>query len=190
MSFIRCFFAIALPADVKRNLAAVVVQLKKRAPMIRWAQVESIHLTLKFLGEITQVQAEAIHKALSDNAIHLPPFYLTTTQIGFFPNERKPRVIWLGLAENDILSKFQRQLEEITGNLGFEREKRSFSPHLTLGRIKSPRRFDDLNDYIINNPLPVYQITVSEYLLMRSVLKPEGAIYSPIYRYSLDINHK
>jgi 2'-5' RNA ligase len=190
MANIRCFVAIALPSDLKNNLTILVAQLKKQEPSIRWVKIENIHLTLKFLGEITYQQVEAVQHALEATAANFSPFVLKTTQVNLFPNKNKPRVIWLGLEENDMLSRLQQQIETTTSSLGFAREKRPFTPHLTLGRMRYPQNFNDLYNYVHNHPLPPYEIAVKAYILMRSVLKPEGAIYSPIYRYSLDINHK
>jgi 2'-5' RNA ligase len=109
------------------------------------------------------------------------------TKFGAFPSQRRPKVIWLGLQgiPQKPLYDLQKKIESVLQELGFEAEKRRFAPHLTLGRIKFPMDISPFWNYFDEKPFPEYRFRVSEYVLMQSDLKPSGAVYTPIQKYSL-----
>jgi 2'-5' RNA ligase len=189
-ALIRTFIAIELPDDFKEMLTFFQKELKKQAPSVRWISVENIHVTLKFLGEVEVERLAEIEHALDHVRRDSTVFSLRTKQFGGFPNLKKPRVCWLGFETSSEMLTLQRRIEDALELAGFERDSRTFSPHLTLGRIKLPQNFDALYAFTENNPFPACEIAVKEYCLIRSNLKPQGAVYTPIHRYSLDIYHK
>ena len=114
-------------------------------------------------------------------------FDLKVTGTGCFPNKRKPRVFWLGLQHdiNNTLFKLHEWVDQKLDPLGFPREKRRFSPHLTLGRVKTEADYHHVFDFFEKSPFPTMQFKVTEVIFMRSQLHPQGAIYTPIEKYQL-----
>ena len=186
-NLIRCFIAISLPTNILDEIGSYLRQLKKIAPTVRWAKVAGIHLTLKFLAEQPEPIVKSIEKELIGIGGVSQPFQLTVAGAGCFPNQKRPRVFWLGLEhdQNNSLFRLHDWIDTHLEPLGFEREKRRFSPHLTLGRVKSPSEYQDIFDFFTQNPFPVMKFNVYEVVLMHSELRPEGAKYTPIHRYSL-----
>ena len=184
---IRSFVAIELPQDLKFELDKYIHKLRELAPKVKWVKAESLHLTLKFLGN---VPAEIVDKSVI-KLINLPetmlPFSLTTGHFGSFPSRSKPRVFWLGLY-NQVEGQLERLhlwVDESMQALGFEKESRKFKPHLTLGRVKVREDFAELRDFVEKNPFPAFSFEVNEFVLMRSILSPQGARYRPIHKFSL-----
>jgi len=114
-------------------------------------------------------------------------FKITIRNFGAFPGKRSPRVFWLGVDSEPRESLFDLFvfIEDNLHSLGFEKEKRRFSPHLTLARVKKPERFDALWNFAEKHPFEPYSFEVKEFVLMQSFLKPDGAVYKPIQKYSL-----
>src|SRR2546421_211885 len=146
---LRAFIAIQLSDEVKRQIGSVQAELKRevsgsgrggKAVKIGWTQPEGIHLTLKFLGDIQETQVEALREILKRAAAPARPFTLEARGLGAFPNPRAPRVIWLGLhGKSDDMAELQRlqaAVEDGAAALGFAKEARAFTPHLTLARIR------------------------------------------------------
>jgi 2'-5' RNA ligase len=179
---IRSFIAIELPDEVRRVLDQVQKHLRDSVTGVRWVQPESIHLTLKFLGSILPEQVAAISAAVGEVAHGEPPLALNVSGIGAFPNARRPRVIWVGIVgEVERLGRLQTRLESAVESLGFQREERPFRPHLTLGRVKDPRRPPDLTRALAETTVPASNpFDVREILVYKSDLRPTGAIYTKL----------
>ncbi|MBI2957306.1 MAG: RNA 2',3'-cyclic phosphodiesterase [Chloroflexi bacterium] len=181
---VRAFVAIELPQAAKEGLAAIQEGLKKAGrDVVRWVSPEAIHLTLKFLGEIPEDMAPQVKTALEVAAAGMPGFRVETGELGFFPNASRPRVFWVGLV-GDIpeLLRLQENVEVALEVLGFQREARAFSPHLTLARFKDEagpveRRSFAEKALAVKLPQPL-EIPAAGLSLMRSVLKPTGAVYT------------
>jgi 2'-5' RNA ligase len=187
MAGIRSFVAIELPDDVRAALANLQRDLKAQAPpkAVRWARPESIHLTLQFLGDVAPNQVEAIADALRGVCADRTPFTFQLREVGVFPNPNQPRVVWAGIAElSGALAALQKQVSQALAALGFEPEKRGFTPHLTLGRAaREARRQElaELGDLITRFDVGVVgQVFVDHITLMKSDLKPSGAVYTPL----------
>lgn len=179
---IRSFVAIELPDEIRHALTRIQKQLRQDVTGVRWADPGSIHLTLKFLGSIAAEQIQPIAAAAIRVVQGEPPLTLGLGGLGAFPNARRPRVIWLGI-EGDVarLGQLQARLEEAIEPLGFPREKRAFRPHLTLGRVKDPRRPPDLTRPLADVTVPqCNSFDVHEILLYKSDLRPTGAIYTKL----------
>ncbi len=183
----RLFLAINLPAGVKKTLARLQDELARLGADVRWVRPEGIHLTLKFLGEVPESKIEQItqmaQKAVEESG--LKSLRLGIKGLGTFPSGRSPRVVWVGLT-GDLkeLASLQNIIEEKMSLLGFEKEKRAFIPHITLGRVKSSRQKEALVKEIYRRReeeiLPQGELVVSEIILYKSTLHPKGAIYSPL----------
>ncbi|MFZ1400975.1 MAG: RNA 2',3'-cyclic phosphodiesterase [Candidatus Promineifilaceae bacterium] len=175
---IRLFIAIELPEGVKEALAETAVSLTKNVPAgaIRWVGREQMHLTLRFLGDTAVAQLPALHDELTQLAARHQPFQLRLRGVGAFPNAKRPRVVWAGLAgELARLQTMQAALEDRVVALGWAREKRPFNPHLTLGRVKDVGPARGLNWGV---DLAEVGFGVTAVQLVQSELRPSGPLYT------------
>lgn len=182
---IRAFIAIELTDDFKGVLLEVGRQLEARiAPgTVRWVKPKAMHLTLVFLGDTPAVKLEAIHQAITAAAAPIPPISLTATGLGCFPNTRRPRVVWVGVGEPAAhLQQLKRALDRQLEPLAYRPERRSFSPHLTLGRVHKRARREDaalLGEVVESATLTdAGAMTAQQVHLIRSDLRPAGPIYT------------
>jgi 2'-5' RNA ligase len=186
MEQIRSFIAIELPDELKLGLTQLQDRLKSgRQPWVKWVDPYSIHLTLKFLGNIEVDRIGAITKVLEAAVQGISPFHLEVKDLGVFPNLRRVQVVWVGISgEADKLVKLQQRIESNLTPLGFTAEARPFTPHLTLARLRNQVSLDErqrLGQLISSTRLEAaYSIEVEAINLMRSQLTREGAIYSRI----------
>jgi 2'-5' RNA ligase len=184
---VRSFIAIELPAAVLSLLDNVQQELKALRLKARWVRPQNIHLTLKFLGNIDSGEIEKIGRAMVDAAGDSAPFPLTIDGIGFFPDIKRPRVIWVGLdGAKPALFNLQRNLADRLAIAGFPKEERSFKAHLTLGRIRQA-----VNPNIVDQAIQGYsdlgdlKFTVNRIILFKSDLKPTGAVYAHLKQVEL-----
>ena len=184
---IRTFIAIDLPEATRQGLAAVREQLKQSRAGVRWVKPDSIHLTLKFLGNISPAQVDDIAAAAAQLLRGEPTITLCAAGLGCFPSPRKPRVIWVGLrGEVERLVNIQAGLEKALEPLGFAREGRGFRPHLTIGRVKDRHHLQPLIEAMSAPELPEFDsFDVTEIILYKSDLRPTGAIYTKLHRMPL-----
>jgi 2'-5' RNA ligase len=163
-----------LQADLKRERAARVV---------RWVDPENIHLTVKFLGEVDSSMMTALEGAVKDACSGTVPFALKLAGAGAFPNSQRPNVIWVGLAGAvDQVSTLAKKIDDACAALGFPREERAFSPHLTLGRVKRdalPGDRQTLGALIARAQVgDADDLRVDKVSLMKSELRPAGSVYT------------
>ncbi len=190
MDYLRTFIAIELPEEIKQELGRLQSRLRLLdQPGISPVKPESSHLTLKFLGNTPADKIEAIQAAMLAATRDTPAFELGLKGVGCFPNASRPRVVWVGLAGEEELLLLQMALEDSVEKLGFPREAREFTAHLTLARVKDdclPEVRRALGERV---QATVYQhgleFQVDHVNLMRSVLKPTGAVYSVLHRVEL-----
>jgi RNA 2',3'-cyclic 3'-phosphodiesterase len=178
MRTIRSFIAISLPAAVQEVLGAVSLELAPRLPerAVAWLRPESMHLTLRFLGDTPLDRLDTLFALLDAVATNHQPFTLQLNQIGAFPNERRPRVIWVGLdGDVDAAAALQRELNAALVRLGWQPEGKPFSPHLTLGRVK--RDQDQIRLPWGKSVVPA-PFDVGEIHLIESQLRPQGSLYT------------
>jgi len=190
-NLIRCFVAISLPQEILDQIGLYLQELKEISPRVRWVKPTAIHITLKFLAEQSQKVVNSVEKELTGLGEICPPFDLSVVGAGCFPNRNRPRVFWLGLEHDtkNSLFKLHEWIDKHLEPLGFEREKRRFSPHLTLGRVKEPSDHQNIFDHFAKYPFPISKFTVQEVVFMQSELRPEGARYTPIRTFSLIKSH-
>jgi len=182
---IRSFLAIELPDNVRAFLTKVSTDLKRAGGDVKWVRVESIHLTLKFLGNVRSEVLRGLEAEISTVLFNQKPFVLHVSGLGAFPHLRNPRVVWAGLrdASNSLVPMVAR-LEERLELVGFPKEKRPFSPHLTLGRFRSSRENQELIETLrLGMEVAGPSFTANHAVLFRSVLKPSGAEYTALRRF-------
>lgn len=179
----RCFISIAIPEDIKKGMSAIQDRLKKTGADVSWTKPDGMHLTLQFLGEIEEKRITKIETAMNIACAGINPFSLDVSGIGVFPDIRRPRVVWIGLNENgNNLTKMQRGIENQLAEIGFPAEKRRFTPHITLGRVKSNSNLSQLLKIIDEEKnAEIGSFSVSGVHLMKSDLRPEGAVYTELY---------
>jgi RNA 2',3'-cyclic 3'-phosphodiesterase len=186
METIRAFIAIHLPEHVQEVLGAVTQELAPRLPdrAVTWVAAERMHLTLRFLGDTPASRLEDLATALDAVAARQHSFTLQLGQLGAFPNERQPRVIWVGLAgEVEAATMLQQALDTALIPLGWQPEGKPFSPHLTLGRVK--RDYDKIQLPWGKATVPA-SFTVRDIQLMESQLRPQGPLYTVRHTSALD----
>jgi 2'-5' RNA ligase len=180
---LRLFVACELPQAARDALARLQEELRAQgAGRLRWVRPQGIHLTLKFLGDVPGGKVGAVKEALAA-AIRSPfSLNLRLERVGSFGGRQRLRVVWVGLeGDTEELARLAAMVEEALGPLGFPRERRPFSPHLTLARVpdnfgvEERRRLADLLEGFQPSPLP--SLTVSEVSLIQSFLEPTGARY-------------
>jgi len=184
MSMLRAFIAIELPGDLQIEITQLIGRLKYKAgkSSVRWVSVENIHLTLKFMGDISFSAVATIQDLLNIEVALHQTFTLEIGRVGAFPNQKRPRVIWLGVDLPIELASLQRGIESALTKLGYPPEERPFSPHLTLGRVRENASTSELaaltstlKDVKIGY---LGKVSVDKIHLFRSDLKPGGSVYT------------
>ena len=180
---IRTFIAIELNEEIHGELSSLQSDLKKSEADVKWVAPESIHLTLKFLGNIDEEKIKKTQNILSDIVKNFKPFFLSLKDIGAFPKLNYPRVIWVGVDEGKPkVSKLAKELEDRLEKIGISKEEKEFHPHITLGRVKSPKNRENLKNIIETTKFePKSKIDVNRLILFKSQLTPQGPIYTPLF---------
>ena len=186
MDVVRSFVAIELPAGIRTELTSLEEKLKaRRHPFVKWVDPESMHLTLKFLGNVAVDSVPQIVGAMSRVAGMHSPFKLQVADTGAFPNWQRPQVVWVGMGgELDRLNSLQKELESVLSPLGFPPESRPFSAHLTLGRLRDRVTPDDRRRFAGFAQTVEFKTSLSFEVnairLMKSQLTSAGPIYSEL----------
>ena len=191
MEPVRAFIAIELPGQIKAALSQLQDDLKtSKSAAVKWVAPEVIHLTLKFLGNVDEAEIPALNKALSEAVKGVAPFYLELGEPGTFPSSQAPRVVWIGVGgETEPLLTLHKNIDHVLTSLGFPPEKRAFSPHLTLGRVREEalpgekRRLGESVAALKTGAKSSFR--VESLSLMRSRLTKEGALYSCLASFAL-----
>jgi 2'-5' RNA ligase len=177
---VRLFIALEIPTPVRENLADLLKSLRTLSAQPRWVQPENLHVTLKFIGQWPAEKLEALGSALA--AVHLDqPVTLDFRRLGFFPNEKRPRVFWAGIEASRNLITLASDIERAAEKLGIPREQRPFSPHLTLARFEPPGLPETLRAAIQENAGREFgSLNTNQFHLIESKLKPTGAEYTTV----------
>ncbi|HBO83606.1 MAG: 2'-5' RNA ligase [Deltaproteobacteria bacterium GWC2_42_11] len=179
----RLFIAIELPDHIIRKLKELQDSLKKEVKgKISWSKPENIHLTLIFLGDVSEEKVEGIKASIKGACEGINQFILLPEGIGCFPDIKNPRVIWVGIkTENNLLNDIFERLGAGLQDIGFEKESRKFHPHLTLGRIKYFEDRESLKKGIAGvHGIFIGEFEVKSVILFESRLKPEGAVHTKL----------
>ena len=179
----RCFIAISLPDERKAEISGIQERLKTAGADVSWTRPEGMHLTLKFLGDLEEKIISKIERSLDMAVDGITTFTLSVSVVGIFPDMRRPRVIWIGLNEDGSnLIRLHKGVEEELRKTGFPTEERRFTPHITLGRLRSNKNKDRLFELIEEEKTAeLGSFKVSEVHLIKSELKPSGAVYTELY---------
>lgn len=178
MESIRAFIAIDLSEEARAVLADVSETLAARVPQgaVKWVPPQNMHLTLRFLGNTPVAKLDALYAALDRTVAGHEPFSLRLDKVGCFPNERRPRVVWVGVqGDTDKAEALRRDIDEMLAPMGWEPEGRPFRAHLTLGRVKD--RGAEL-DLPWGQRVAPATSTVDAVRFFESQLKPTGSIYT------------
>lgn len=179
---IRAFISLELPEAIKQAADRLQERLKTKGSDVSWVKSSGLHLTLKFLGQVPMEMIPEIIKALEPVAAQAHPLRVSVLGVGAFPHLENPKVVWLGLQADEGLMQLQRGVEEVTNRLGFVPETRPFRPHLTLGRVKSPKRREALIAALeAEKGWTGGEFELSELCLMKSELQSGGAVHTPLW---------
>jgi 2'-5' RNA ligase len=188
MEKIRTFVAISLTSILINRLEQLISEMRPLSRGVKWVKPRAIHLTLKFLGNLAPDELERVFAGMKHAQNKYPESFTIQVQgTGSFPSARKPRVLWVGLSGADIpkLHSMQELTELELSRQGFPMEERLFKPHLTVARIKENRDLNAMLDKFMQYDFPAVDLPVEEIHVMRSELRPEGAIYSRQKTYKL-----
>ena len=186
MSLLRTFIAVDIPAEIQQNVYKQTATVRKAFELlVRWVPVENMHLTLKFLGDVSPSNVEFLIQMLRNEAETIQCFNMQLTGLGSFPSLKRPRVIYIGIQAPAALDMLQRGIESASRRLGYESEERPFSAHLTLGRVKQNITGSDQQK--IRRILESTQVDllggarVDSVHLYKSDLNPGGSVYTRLY---------
>lgn len=184
---IRSFIAIDIPSNVREALGQVTERLKEKLPNtpVRWVDPDRVHLTLKFLGDVSAQNLEIIKKTVAAETVKRHVMEIGIGGFGAFPKIRHPRVIWVGVEAPGELHDLRRGIEEGLARLGYERDRYDFTPHLTLGRVSrkaSAREVRKVGNVLYDFKVGFLGVArVEEVHIYRSDLRSSGAVYTRLY---------
>lgn len=186
MSLLRTFIALEIPHELQQIIHKETAHLRNTiGALIRWVPPENMHLTLKFLGNISPANMDILTQIIRAEADSCQPFDMRVGGLACFPSPKRPRVIYIGLQAPAELEALQRGIESATTRLGYESEERGFSPHLTFGRVRQNISASDQQK--IRRALEETRIDslgvarVDSVHLYNSDLKPTGSVYSRLF---------
>jgi len=184
---IRTFIAIDIPESVRTAIRTIQTDIRSCGFKVRWTRPENIHLTLKFLGDVDTHLIPKINAAIKIAVKEIAPINLGGRSLGVFPNSRRPRVLWMGLfGQIGALLRLQKKIDAQLALLGFAKEKRTFTGHLTIGRIKGKAPLRQVNRILTQYETYVTDpFVVKEVVLFKSQLTPGGSIYTHLESVSL-----
>ena len=194
MGLLRAFVAVEIHPEIHSAMDSELAPLREmlNSSLVRWTPTAKIHLTLKFLGDISQKNLEMLTQILKPEVGKHEPFEMEIKGLGSFPNARQPRVIWIGIQAPSGLLSLQRGIEAAATTLGYPGDKRLFSPHLTIGRVKknvNSAQVQKIREALDQTKLGVLGTAhVTEVHLFKSDLKPSGSVYTKLFSVPLSTN--
>ena len=179
---IRTFIAVELPEEIHHKLQQLQNDFRTSMPDVRWTKPGNIHLTLKFLGDVQLSRTDRITSSLKDIGGQFSPFAMSLAGMGAFPNSRKPRIVWVGVDKGaDTLVEIANSIEASMKQLGFPKEKRPFTPHLTVGRIRQLKNPEAMTKALEQSKVgELGRFAVEKISFVRSQLDPAGSIYTTL----------
>ena len=194
MPLVRAFIALEIPPPIRSAIAECTAGLRNTVDtsLVRWVPSENLHLTLKFLGDVSSTTIPFITQMLTAEAGQCPAFELQIGTLGCFPTSKRPRVIWVGIRAPAVLEALQRGIESAADRLGYASEARPFSLHLTIGRVRSNLPAADLQRIhaaLESHPLGMLgSAEIDAVHLIKSELRPAGSVYTRLF--SAPLNRK
>ena len=187
MSFLRGFIAVEIPSSLQHTIQESTASLRHMLSddLVRWVPPQNVHLTLKFLGDVSSSNLDLIKQMLTAEAAQHQSFEMQAKGIGSFPNSRRPRVIWIGLQAPAALESLQRGIESASARLGYATDEKSFSPHLTIGRVKqnlSAPEIQRIRSALEQTNIGLLGIVyIDAAHLFKSDLQPSGSVYTRLF---------
>jgi RNA 2',3'-cyclic 3'-phosphodiesterase len=186
MSLLRAFIAVEIPLEIQRNIHRETAVFRKGIDsLVRWVPAENMHLTVKFLGDVSPSNVEFLIQMLRNEAENVHCFSIHLAGLGAYPSLKRPRVLYIGMQAPAGLDALQRGIEASSRRLGYESEERPFSPHLTLGRVKQNVTASEQQK--IRHAIEGTQVdvlgtaSVDSVHLYKSELQPGGSVYTRLY---------
>lgn len=176
---VRTFVALELSEKLKEGILDLIEEMRGTGLKGSWSRASTLHVTLKFLGDVDEDRLPEIVSAVGTAAGKVPPFSFRTRRLGAFPSSKRPRVLWMGIEGGDELFRLQQAVEEELSAIGFPRERKRFHPHITLGRLREPAT-GGLEGLLRELGYPEGEVLVDEVRVMRSTLAPGGAIHEKV----------
>ncbi|MBN3038879.1 MAG: RNA 2',3'-cyclic phosphodiesterase [Candidatus Omnitrophica bacterium] len=181
MQTLRSFIALEISPEIQKELGQIQDQLGKTGADVKWVKTTGIHLTLKFLGDVSLELLEEIKKVTKQLSEESKSFEMELSHLGAFPTISHPRVIWVGIEKGkEQAQQMAKILEERLQNFGFLPERRPFKAHLTLGRVRSARNRDQLKKPLESISVTKKTMRIEKLTLFKSTLTPQGALYEPL----------
>ena len=180
---LRLFIAVEIDEAIRQRICAFVETVRASIGNVRWSRPEDLHVTLKFLGHVATAKREAIEGAL--RKVRAPQFEMSVGEIGVFPNPKSARVLWVGVSAGPELGRLAATIDESMSGLAFEREHRTFTPHVTLARMSQEKRRWTLEDVVGVKNTAFGTMTAAEFHLYESKLSPQGSRYSKLASFPL-----
>ncbi len=175
---LRCFIAVEIPDKIRAAIAASIDGLKKSGADVKWVSAENIHITMQFLGETEESLIPVIKEGLDKILSSYAPFCITISNVGCFPDGKHPRIIWVGAEDAQTLKNLHTDIANEMAKFGYRKEERDFTPHITIGRVKSQRNMGEMLKRLSEiKAARFFDFEVSHVTLMKSDLKPSGATY-------------
>jgi len=192
MQTLRTFIAVDFPIEIKEKIIEITAYFQSKLPpaQIKWVEPDHMHLTLKFMGETPHDKLVQIKQSIHQVISVFPSFEIEIKALGMYPNNQRPRVIWLGINAENHLILLHNQLDQVLKGEGIKSDRRPFSPHLTIGRVR--RNADQESVIQIGRILSQFKIAslgsveIDEILYYQSLLTPQGPIYTILQSTSLN----
>jgi 2'-5' RNA ligase len=183
MAELRLFWAVVLPPAVRDSLAAVQSEFKALSLDAKWVEKQNLHITIRFLGDTDEKLTAELLAAAAELLSGMRPFTVSLRGVGVFPSVSKPRVLWVGMSGYEPLATLHRRVEKTVVSLGFPPERKPFSPHVTIGRLRSAanaaamvKQIDTMGNRDFGS------VSVEGLNLFASRLQPTGAVYTSVGR--------
>ena len=187
MPTLRTFVALPLDSHIVTSLQDLHQKLQSLPVDVKWVKPHSIHVTIKFLGDVEEAHLDSIYEAIHQGVSGVKPWRVGVKHIGTFPGMRNPRVVWVGLDDpTGTIMTVQDQVQAELVKIGFEKERRAFTPHLTVGRVRTPKGKKDLVSFLLDEREREFgEMQVNRVVLYKSDLKPTGAEYTALQEFTL-----
>ncbi len=187
MPSIRCFVALPTSPEIRQAITSVQKQLIQTNADVRWETPDKFHITLKFLGNCEPSKLALLTSQLELLPRNVSSLRVSYNKVGAFPDEQRPRIVWIGAEPHETLIRLQNDVEALCGRFGFEQENRVFHPHITLGRVKGTKNMGRLTETLKSLTLEPIQAQCTHFDLVRSDLKPSGSVYTVLRSFPFQV---
>lgn len=179
----RLFIAVELEHEIRQRIEDFMNEWRPKISNAGWVRAEGLHITLKFLGNVADERRDDIENALKH--VRALRFQFSVRSVGVFPNPKSPRVLWVGIRSGGELAQLAEKVDEQMALVGFDREKRSFSPHVTLARFKDRPKKTEIEAAVSVPESTFGTMTAKEFHLYESKLSPQGSVYRQLGTFGL-----